>query len=151
MDEDHELFHACDPECTSCHDIDGSYECHCKPGFESTDGSTDTYRRICTDIVNCGFDEFCEDARTNCIDTPGSYRCERAVYGSALSDGGLTYDSVNECADPNSCDHDCFNDHLTIEAPTKFTCSCRAVIISILMTTSLVMTMKNVPLDVPTL
>ena len=85
VDEDHELFHACDPECTSCHDIDGSYECHCKPGFESTDGSTDTDRRICTDIINCGFDDSCEDARTTCIDTPG-------------------------CADPNKCDHDCFND-----------------------------------------
>ena len=126
MDEDHELYHACDPESTTCHDTDGSYECHCKPGFESTDGSTDTDRIICTDIVNCGFDESCEDARTNCIDTPGSYRRECAVNGSALSDGGLTCDNINECADPNTCAHDCFNDHLTIEDPAKFTCSCRA-------------------------
>ena len=125
VDEDHELYHACDPESTTCHDTDGSYECHCKPGFESTDGSTDADRRICTDIVNCGFDDFCEDARTNCIDTPGSYRCECAVGGLVLNDNGLTCDNVDECADPTTCEHDCFNDHPTIEDPTKFTCSCQ--------------------------
>lgn len=124
MDEDHELFHACDPECTSCHDIDGSYECHCKPGFESTDGSTDTDRKICTDIINCGFDDSCEDARTTCIDTPG-------------------------CADPNKCDHDCFNDKQSKIQPSSHILV-ELVIIS-MMTTSLVLTMKNVPLVVPTL
>ena len=125
MDEDHELYHACEPESTTCHDTDCSYECHCKPGFESTDGSTDADRRICTDIVKCGFDDSCEDTRTNSIDSLGSYRCECAVDGLALSDGGLTCDNVNECVDLNTCDHDCFNDHPTIEDPTKFTYSCR--------------------------
>ena len=122
---DHPLYHACDAESTDCHDTDGSYECHCKSGFESTDGTSVGDRRICTDFVNCDVDDECEDGRTNCIDTPGSYRCECAVDGLNLNSDGRTCANIDECADPSTCAHDCFNDHPTIDNPTKFTCSCR--------------------------
>ena len=53
-----------------CHNLPGSFECKCLPGFDG-DGLDD-----CVDIDECSLDEnICSDSYHKCLNTIGSYKC----------------------------------------------------------------------------
>ena len=85
---------------------EGSYECSCKPGFESLGFD-------CGDIDEClsaPCDEF-----AFCTNLPGSFKCQ---CKSGYSGDGIKCDDVNEC-DNNPCQNaECINNN------GSFICSC---------------------------
>ena len=98
----------------------GSYTCQCLSDFES-DLSVDSIRS-CSDIVNCGVDDLCNDESGFCSETPGSYVCS-CLNGMSLS-GEFDCVDENECATGHLCDHDCFNNIPTHDNTDLYSCGC---------------------------
>ncbi|XP_062609554.1 uncharacterized protein LOC134271353 [Saccostrea cucullata] len=93
-----------------CENLEGSYQCNCKEGFQRNQSS-------CEDIDECS-----DDSLYNC---PENTKCEN-LYGNytcACSKGYLNIDSI--CKDVDECDngnHDC--PQLCINTIGGFNCDC---------------------------
>lgn len=61
-----------------CENLDGSYLCHCQPGYKLSNDS-----RACIDVDECETQSACSH---RCRNLPGSYQC-LCPYGQILIDG----------------------------------------------------------------
>ena len=57
------------PQYSYCHNTPGSYDCHCKDGFEEKDYS------ICADIDECLQENICTKNHTKCVNKIGGFSC----------------------------------------------------------------------------
>lgn len=85
----------CNPEKSFCVNLEGSYDCECKAGFEKRNGH-------CVDIdecetVNC-VDEHANDINRKCLNTFGSYKCICDLGLKEDEDSGICVD-IDECVE----------------------------------------------------
>ena len=69
--------HHCSSPNSVCINTDGSYECHCKDGFEEVEVAEDREKLICKPVDACmkGGQSVCTDHST-CVNTgPGTFKC----------------------------------------------------------------------------
>ncbi|XP_068088216.1 latent-transforming growth factor beta-binding protein 1 isoform X3 [Hyperolius riggenbachi] len=94
-----------------CSNLEGSYKCTCRTGYESTSDS-----KQCIDIDECKLGNLCLNGK--CHNTEGSYKCS-CHPGYQLSPGKDRCDDIDECQNPNLCDNgQCRNTR------GSFTCLC---------------------------
>ncbi|XP_075782988.1 latent-transforming growth factor beta-binding protein 2 isoform X2 [Pelodiscus sinensis] len=85
-----------------CQNTQGSYMCHCRPGFELINGT------VCEDMNECLGSEICSP-NGECLNSHGSYFCICAP-GFSNAAGGISCQDVDECADKSRClQGQCFN------------------------------------------
>ncbi|CAG5094716.1 Oidioi.mRNA.OKI2018_I69.XSR.g13805.t1.cds [Oikopleura dioica] len=77
-----------------CINLEGSYECECKAGYEgiSCRGIECDAGHNCTDINEC--ETFCFGENSDCVNTPGSFTCSCST-GFAFQEGECT--DIDEC------------------------------------------------------
>ncbi|XP_068089517.1 latent-transforming growth factor beta-binding protein 1-like [Hyperolius riggenbachi] len=94
-----------------CSNLEGSYKCTCRTGYESTSDS-----KQCIDIDECKLGNLCLNGK--CHNTEGSYKCS-CHPGYQLSPGKDRCDDIDECQNSNLCDNgQCRNTR------GSFTCLC---------------------------
>ncbi|KAK1345003.1 hypothetical protein QTO34_013707 [Cnephaeus nilssonii] len=97
----------------TCYNTLGNYTCICPPEYMQVNGGHN-----CMDIDECSNgDNLCQ-RNADCINSPGSYRCECAA-GFKLSPNGACVDR-NECLEiPNVCSHG-----LCVDLQGSYQCIC---------------------------
>ncbi|XP_067053673.1 fibrillin-2-like isoform X3 [Acropora muricata] len=88
-----------------CLNIDGSYNCSCRKGFNLINNY------LCEDINECIDEDYfnCTDPLQRCVNTPGSYKCE-CEKGLQLIDGKCQdIDECNSAKPLTPCDQICEN------------------------------------------
>ncbi|XP_077139129.1 latent-transforming growth factor beta-binding protein 1 isoform X2 [Ranitomeya variabilis] len=94
-----------------CSNLEGSYMCTCRAGFESTSDS-----KQCIDIDECQLGNLCLNGR--CQNIEGSFLCS-CNRGYQLSPARDRCDDIDECQDTSLCGHgQCRNTR------GSFTCIC---------------------------
>uniref|UniRef100_K1QTK6 Latent-transforming growth factor beta-binding protein 4 n=1 Tax=Magallana gigas TaxID=29159 RepID=K1QTK6_MAGGI len=92
-----------------CQNLEGSYTCNCKEGFQKNGDSCDDIDE-CSDITlnTCSMD-------TNCQNLYGNYTCN-CKPGFQKYDSGC--EDINECNQSSTCQHNCTN------LQGSFECAC---------------------------
>ncbi|KAM9317035.1 latent-transforming growth factor beta-binding protein 1 [Gastrophryne carolinensis] len=94
-----------------CLNLEGSYKCTCRTGYESTSDS-----KQCIDIDECQLINLCLNGK--CHNTDGSFKCS-CHPGYQLSPSGDKCVDIDECQDPSLCGNgECRNSR------GSFTCLC---------------------------
>eukprot|EP00961_Rhodomonas_salina_P077043 1033650-Rhodomonas_salina.2 len=81
--------HGCSPN-AACVNTEGSFDCICNAGFETTDDGV-----TCTDVIECGASDNCDAANGVCDDADGSFTCS-CNAGFALNDDARTCDEITK-------------------------------------------------------
>ncbi|XP_026730463.1 fibrillin-1 [Trichoplusia ni] len=117
IDECVEGTHLCDQH-QSCLNTNGSYECHCKLGYEH-----DPMTGACIDVNECATGQHeCIPQAQRCDNTVGSYLCVRIT---SCGTGYVLHHSTGKCEDINECALDanyCGKDYKCINIRGSFRC-----------------------------
>nr|XP_049705721.1 fibulin-2 [Helicoverpa armigera] len=117
IDECVEGTHLCD-QYQNCLNTNGSYECHCKLGFE-----LDTITGACADVNECATGEHnCISQAQRCDNTVGSYLCIRIT---SCGTGYVLHHSTGKCEDIDECAlniHNCGSDYTCQNIRGSFRC-----------------------------
>ena len=122
------MINHCDLEISTCVNHPGDYGCTCNPGYTHIDKEDvdPLFRKFCDDIDECDLDNVCSDnnnigSTKQCINYPGSYKCECNAGFENLNN-----DQKNDCVDIDECLIE--NGHcsqICTNLPGTRECSCR--------------------------